>query len=312
MSSSSSVQPCPEPSPYSSDSYSAAEINYSPSNQPAVNSVVQNAQFTYVDSLLANQLGPVTNPVTNGAVPNYNASPVLPVVGDSDASPVLSSSAGADINNSYTLLQTDNNNHNSNQSAPVVPAPVVPAPVVPAPVVPAPVVPAPVVPAPVVPAPVVPAPVVPAPVVPAPVVPVATEPVAPIQSNIVPPVSVPSESFNNMNKPKPAQDLSRFIQNKQPIAKREHFGSPKEHFAITTGSHVADILIICFIIGIAVYYIISPSNDTMNNINNSVENVVSHIPVLSQLVDDNVSDINKLLIVSAIVIAFIFISKVIL
>ena len=126
MSSPSSVQPCPEPSPYSTDSYSAAEINYSPSDQPALNSVVQNAQFTYVDSLLANQLGPVTNPVTNGQPINYNSSPILPVVNESNASPVLSSNAGSDINNSYTLLQTDNNyNNNLIQSAPSMMQPVV-------------------------------------------------------------------------------------------------------------------------------------------------------------------------------------------
>jgi hypothetical protein len=309
MSSPSSVQPCPEPSPYSNESYAAAEINYAPSNQPAVNSVVQNTQFTYVDSLLSNQLGPITNPVTNGSVLNYNASPVLPVVDDSNASPVLSSSLGADINNSYTLLQNENNI--PVQPTPVRPTPVQPTPVQPTPVQPTPVFPVPVAPEPVFPLPIVPDQVVPAPVIPGPSTPELVVPVADtqIQSNVVPPVGQPSESFNNIQRKNPVQNLSKFIQNKQPIARREHFGSPKEHFAITTGSSVMDTLVLCLIVGMAVYYVISPKNMTMDNINQSVENVVSQIPVLSQLVDDNVSDTNKLLIVGAIVVAFIFITK---
>ena len=53
MSSPSSVQPCPEPSPFSNDLSFAAEVNYSPSSLPAVNSVVASAQFKYVDSILS-------------------------------------------------------------------------------------------------------------------------------------------------------------------------------------------------------------------------------------------------------------------
>jgi hypothetical protein len=49
----------------------------------------------------------------------------------------------------------------------------------------------------------------------------------------------------------------------------------------------------------------------LENVNNTIENAVSKVPVLSQLVDDNVSDTHKILIVAAIVIAFIFITRMI-
>jgi hypothetical protein len=301
MSSSSGVQPCPEPLPFSNDLYSAAEVNYSPSSQPAVNSTVSDAQFVFVDSLLSNQLGPITNPVTNNQQPQYNSSPVLPVVGDNNAVPVLSSNNGADVNNSYTLLQNESVNTPNNfmSLSPSIQQNFQPQPMQPQPMQPQPLPPQPMQPQPMQPQPM--------------------PPVAPIQTNEVSNKLTPSESFNNVNK-KPDNNISKFIQNNKPIAKKEHFNGKKiEHFKITTGSSTLDIVCLFAILGVIIYMVfpelfqsgsfndrLSSIKIKLGNINHEVENMVSHIPVLSQLVDDKVSDTHKLILVAAIVIGVIF------
>ena len=62
-------------------------------------------KFAEVDSILAQQLGPTTNPVTTNEQPELSGSPVLPVVNQSNAMPVSSNVAGADINAPTTLVQ---------------------------------------------------------------------------------------------------------------------------------------------------------------------------------------------------------------
>jgi len=98
--SSPSAEPCPEPVPYSTHNVTyMADVDF-PTNDP----VVFNAQPTFVDvdSILSNQLGPVTNPVSANSS-EYNFMPVMPNVSDSNASPVVSSAVGADINAPSTL-----------------------------------------------------------------------------------------------------------------------------------------------------------------------------------------------------------------
>ena len=98
--------PCPEPMPSSSDISRYAEIDFA-TTQPSVFSAQPN--MVPVDTILSTQLGPVTNPVTpsssmdNGIV----GAPILPVVEESNAKPLLSSYSGSDINASTTLA---NNN----------------------------------------------------------------------------------------------------------------------------------------------------------------------------------------------------------
>lgn len=109
-----SAVPCPEPIPYSNNN-SYADIDFT---EPPMDVFTAQPKFVDVDSILANQLGPVTNPVTTNAQPELSGSPVLPKVNQSNAAPVGDGSKGADINNSYTLI----NNAPEIVSAPVVPA----------------------------------------------------------------------------------------------------------------------------------------------------------------------------------------------
>jgi hypothetical protein len=107
-----SAVPCPEPIPYSSNN-SYADIDFT---EPPMDVFTAQPKFVDVDSILADQLGPVTNPVTTNAQPELSGSPVLPKVNQSNAAPVGDGSKGADINNSYTLI------NNEVEVAPVVPA----------------------------------------------------------------------------------------------------------------------------------------------------------------------------------------------
>ena len=102
--SSPSVEPCPEPVPYTStkDAY-MADIDF-PTNNPVVFN--SKPSFFDVDSIIANQVGPITNPVTDNT-PKYNMEPVMPSISDSNASPVISSSMGADINAPSTLVSSN-------------------------------------------------------------------------------------------------------------------------------------------------------------------------------------------------------------
>jgi len=293
MSSPSSVQQCPEPFAYSNDSYSAAEVeDIAPSasvETSVMNTRVVSSRFAEIDSILSNQLGAVTVPGNNVppvSEPSSNSGfPVLPIVNESNAIPVLSSNMGSDINNSFTLLQNPGTlptNQLGSDVDPIASVPVTASTALPNLVSFTPT----------------------ATITNSPVTVAPSGPVTPIQSNEVPaePLapSAPSESFNQSN-------LAKFIQKNKP-ANKEHFnGSSKEHFGLTTGSSMMDTLLLCVIIGGVIYYIITPSHGA--GLVHGVEDTISKVPVLSQLVDPNVSDTNKLLIVAAVVLAFIFISN---
>ena len=94
-----SAESCPEPIAYSSyNSY--ADIDFT---EPAMSVFTAQPRFVEVDSILSKQLGPITNPVTTNAQPELSGSPVLPVVNQSNAAPVVDSATGADVNFSSTL-----------------------------------------------------------------------------------------------------------------------------------------------------------------------------------------------------------------
>ena len=93
------VESCPEPIAYSSDN-SYANIDFT---EPPMAVFTAQPKFVEVDSILANQLGPVTNPVTTNAQPELPGSPVLPFINQSNAAPVVDSTVGADITGSSTL-----------------------------------------------------------------------------------------------------------------------------------------------------------------------------------------------------------------
>jgi len=291
MSSPSSVESCPEPFAYSNDSYSVAEVEYTTPSASLETSLMSNkvisSRFAEVDAILSNQLGPVTLP-GNNEIPSptvQSGFPVLPTVNESNAIPVLSSNMGSDINNSFTLLQNPGTlptNQLGSDIAPTVSTPITASTALPNLVSFAPT----------------------STITNTPITVAPSGPITPIQSNEVVPLA-PSESFNNVNQ----SNIAKFIQKNQP--RKEHFNGSsrdkKEHFGITTGSSMIDILLLCVIIGGVIYYIISPSSG--EGTVNGIEDTISKVPVISQLVDPKVSDTNKLLIVAAIVLAFIFISN---
>ena len=98
----SNVQNCPEPIPYSNESYGYAEIDFKPESHAVFDNQVK---LVSVDNILSNQLGNITQPVQQ----NLSGNPNLPLVGDLDVKPLLSSYSGADISSSTTLSNTDIN-----------------------------------------------------------------------------------------------------------------------------------------------------------------------------------------------------------
>lgn len=97
-----SAESCPEPMPYSSNNSYMADIDFT---EPPMAVFTAQPRFEQVDSILAQQLGPTTNPVTTNEQPELSGSPVLPVVNQSNAMPVSSNVAGADVNAPTTLVQ---------------------------------------------------------------------------------------------------------------------------------------------------------------------------------------------------------------
>jgi hypothetical protein len=97
-----SAESCPEPMPYSSNNSYMADIDFT---EPPMAVFTAQPRFAEVDSILAEQLGPTTNPVTTNEQPELSGSPVLPVVNQSNAMPVSSNVVGADINAPTTLVQ---------------------------------------------------------------------------------------------------------------------------------------------------------------------------------------------------------------
>lgn len=97
-----SAESCPEPMPYSSNNSYMADIDFT---EPPMAVFTAQPRFEQVDSILAQQLGPTTNPVTTNEQPELSGSPVLPVVNQSNAMPVSSNVVGADVNAPTTLIQ---------------------------------------------------------------------------------------------------------------------------------------------------------------------------------------------------------------
>jgi hypothetical protein len=109
----------------------------------------------------------------------------------------------------------------------------------------------------------------------------------------VPRVNSPVELKNISNQ----NNLSNFINNNQP--KIEHFNKKKvEHFFHMSAM---DNIVLAIVIGAGIYYVVSLKHGSQMD--------VSKIPILSQLADDNVSWENKVIIVLAVVIAFVLISR---
>jgi hypothetical protein len=97
-----SAESCPEPMPYSSNNSYMADIDFT---EPPMAVFTAQPRFEEVDSILAQQLGPTTNPVTTNEQPELSGSPVLPFVNQSNAMPVSSNVIGADVNAPTTLVQ---------------------------------------------------------------------------------------------------------------------------------------------------------------------------------------------------------------
>ena len=251
------VQPCPEPTPYSYSS-DMAPIDFE-STSPAVFSA--QPAFAPVDSILSNQLGPITNPVTNNSliVPVAGA-PILPVIDSANAEPQLSSTAGTDINESTTLLQNNSNKFVSINDI-IQPPPMVQPPMVQPPVVEPPIVQPPVVEAPVAP---------------------TTE-----SAPIVP------ETFKNINNymPKIQKNLASFIQSIGPKATKEHFtGSVKGALDIILG------IILAIALGFYVHEHWHPTAAPEGFVSSATKTFKSLWP-WEQLHNPEVSDNNKLMIV---------------
>ena len=256
--SSPSVEPCPEPVPYTTtrDAY-MADIDF-PTNDPVVFS--SKPSFVDVDSIVANQVGPITNPVT-GNIPVYNMEPVMPNISDSNASPVISSSMGADINSPSTLVSLNtsdflsvNNIESFKQTQQVIkPLPTPPV-----------------------------------------MNKVNNKPSVESFENSAPNTNTMKLSTNHNlasfianNQPK----VNNKINNNKNIRVKEHFGKPTNMSSTT-------IIILLLVIGAGVVYYMQ-HKDTMNF--DLAKFDFSKIPILSELNDPNVSKNNKLMIFVGII-----------
>jgi hypothetical protein len=108
------------------------------------------------------------------------------------------------------------------------------------------------------------------------------------------PVNQPKEQFVNKNK-----NLANYINDKQ---RTEHFSNPKvEHFNFKQIT-LMDNIVIGIVLIAFVYYVV-----TLKHGDNHVD--LSKIPILAQLSDKDVSVENKIIIVVAVVIACVLISR---
>jgi hypothetical protein len=263
--SSPSVEPCPEPVPYTTtrDAY-MADIDF-PTNDPVVFS--SKPSFVDVDSIVANQVGPITNPVT-GNTPEYNMEPVMPRISDSNASPVISSSMGADINAPSTLVSSNVsdflsvNNIESFKQALQTPPVVKKLPALP-------------------------------------VMNTENKPTVESFANTKPNTTQnTTQNTNTMKLLTNNNNLASFIANNKPKVNNNQNIRVKEHFGKPTNMSSTTILIILLILGAGVVYYMQ-HKDTMNLYLSQFD--FSKIPILSELNDPNVSKNNKLMIVVGIV-----------
>jgi len=227
---------CPEPIPYSDDISGYAEIDFKVA-PPAVQS--KQPSFVPIDSILSNQLGPITNPVQSQSVSGF---PSLPEVGSTnDVTPLLSSYSGSEINASMTLSSSVPSNVSVNDIVSESSKPVV-QPVV--------------------------QPTV-QPVVQPTVQPVPQPAVAQNYTNVPKPIIRNKESFNNM----PKNNLAKYINNKP--RQVEHFNKPRqvEHFHQMT---LMDNVILAVVIGAFIYFVVSHKSGD-NNLDVSKVPIVSQL-----------------------------------
>jgi len=265
--SSPSVEPCPEPVPYSTtkDAY-MADIDF-PTSDPVVFSA--KPSFIEVDSIVANQVGAVTNPVS-GNTKEYNMEPVMPVVSDSNANPVLSSSTGSDINAPYTLSSSNTSDflsinnvesfNNNKVAKPVHKSPEAKKEI-------------------------------------------ANQIVESFANPVSNPVSTPVTP--NAMKLSTNNNLASYITNNQPKINRTN--NLKEHFGSSKNMNSNTMLIILLVFGAGVvYYMLH--KDTVNNQLSQID--FSKIPILAELNDPNVSKNNKLMIIVGIVVVVFILLQV--
>jgi len=308
MSDSSNVQPCPEPTPYSANYSTVADVDFV--STPSAIFTTQ-PTFSSVDSILANQLGPITNPVTsntNNVVP-VSIPSVLPTQNVNNVVPIVSASMGADINLSSTLNQPNNSNFMpvdnviSNNLSPVNTQLKVPVPTV-----------------------IPPTPIEsftsnvhkPMPNVQNPM-PSVQNPMPTVQNpmpTVEKPIAyIPIESFKNVNN-NPQQkflkdSIRKFMKDitntKNTIAlQKEHFGRKrKEHFG--NGKSTLDIILLIILIGtlgIYVYTAWTPELDSQ------LQKSLRKMWPYTSLHDAEITDNHKLIIILSIILVFIVLIRV--
>jgi hypothetical protein len=283
----SNVPQCPEPIPYSNESYGYAEIDFKPTPHAVFDNQVK---LVHVDKILANQLGEITQPVQD-----VLAYPNLASVGDNNAKPLLTSYAGADISLPTTLASSDVNtvsiNDISQPNQPTQPTQPThhnqptqpthhnqPNP--------------------------------PSPNLSNQLLGIKPIPMAPM---ILPVPSKNKERFEN-NPIQSNDNLANFIPKNNPIGRVEHFGPNKNEFF--ANKHIKEffgdintmdnIVFIIAVIALGYYYVSTYHPEYLNNFNNIN---ISTIPIISQLTNPNVTTENKIIIVVAIVIGLVLVSR---
>ena len=262
--------PCPEPMPYSNESQGYADIDFT----PASHSVFDNkAQLVPVDKILSNQLGDVTKPGGDfKPLPEIVGSPILPSTGEDNAKPLLSSYAGADISLPTTLGGTDVNSVSVNDIVNPGSQPAQANQPKPEPIAIKPV------------------------------------PMAPMNAPVP---SKPMENFSNNVAYGPENNLANYISKTNPIGrvekfgppepKVEHFGGKKEHFANV--QTMDNIVFGVVVVALGYYYVSTYHPEYLSNMD------VSKVPIVSQLNDPNVSNENKIIIVVAVVVGLVLVSR---
>ena len=261
--------PCPEPMPFSDDISGYADVDFATTAHPVFSA---QPNMVPIDTILSKQLGPVTNPVSpsvsmdNGIV----GSPILSVVEESNAKPLLSSYSGADINASTTLANNNLSYVSVNDIINNVEHPVpMNIPSVTG------------------------------------VQKFTNVDNKPKFENIpIPPQNnMPAHPINNNN------NLSNFIaRNDKPRASTEHF-NPKpvnkniapvknvEHFM--SHMNMMDNVVLAVVVGAIIYYVVSAKHDVD----------LSKFPILAQLSDPAVTTQNKIVIVISVVVALVLIGR---
>lgn len=269
----SNVQNCPEPIPYSNEIYGFGEVDFAPTSKAVFDNSVK---LISVDNILSNQLGDITPPVQS-----FSGNPTLAPVGDNDAKPLLSSYVGADITLPTTLASVDTNSVPNNNIAPQPEIKIEPS----------------------------------------------------ISSMPIPSVSVPLAANENF-KPKIQErkfehfgpnipeknNLANFINQNNFIKNLANRNSKPKNIETFSASNkqitnspsinknvnmkTMDMLVFGIVLCVGAYYYVSTYHaEWLANID------VNKIPIVSQLNDPNVTKENKIIIIIAIVIGIVLVSR---